>query len=273
MSTSLLDALDAARTFLFVPGHRPERFGKAVAADADVTVIDLEDAVPSDLKGEARTNVVTWLDEYPHAAHTIAVRINATDHPAHVADVEALRDKGVVLMLPKAHGKADFAWIAGSSPLIALIETAAGVLDASKIAATTPVRRLAIGTFDLAAELGIDPLDREALLFARSQLVLASAAAGLAGPIDGVFAAIDDPSGLAQETKAAKRLGFDGKLCIHPSQVDVVAAAIAPTADEVDAAIAIIDAAAAAGDGVVKIDGKMVDKPVLDRARRIVGGH
>ncbi|WP_028660573.1 HpcH/HpaI aldolase/citrate lyase family protein [Nocardioides insulae] len=266
-------ALEVARTFLFVPGHRPDRFAKAAAAGADVMVIDLEDAVPAESKVQARADAVAWLAEHGSAG-SVVVRINAVDTPWYADDVAALQGAAGIsgLILPMAEpGEALTALGAGPLPVIALVETAVGVLDARAVAATPGVRRLALGSFDLASELGVDPVDQLALTATRSGLVLASAAAGLAGPIDGVRAGIQDEAGLREEAGLARRLGFTGKLCIHPVQVAPVAEVLAPSEAELDWARRIVAAVAEAGtDGVVKVDGQMVDKPVLDRAHHLL---
>lgn len=264
------DAVRSASTFLFVPADRPERFVKAAETGAGLVILDLEDAVAPENKDEARANAAAWA-----ATGTVcAVRVNAAGSPWHDADLAALAPLGCALVLPKAQDAADVRRVADAAAgtgVIALIETARGILDAAAIAGTDGVDRLAIGTFDLAAELGVDPADREALLVTRTALVLASAAAGLPGPVDGVTAGIDDPERLTDDATHGRRLGFTGKLCIHPRQVAVVAEALRPSAEEHAWAESVIAAAGAAGEGgVAVVNGAMVDKPVLDRATRIL---
>jgi len=282
-----MSALTTARTLLFVPGDRPERFAKATAGGADLVVVDLEDAVPTGQKETARSAVSAWLTGAQPPATPVAIRVNGAGtpwHPADVAAVAELTGAGLLagVVLPKAEPGEALTDLGATCPTLALVETAVGVLDARAVAATPGVRRLAVGSLDLAAELGVDPLDQQALLGGRSALVYASAAAGLPGPVDGVRAAIDDEAGLREEAEAARRLGYAGKLCIHPRQVPVVRTAFAPTAGEVSWARRVLDAVddpgatgatpdAATGTGaVVTVDGAMVDKPVLDRARRIL---
>ncbi|QIX25561.1 CoA ester lyase [Nocardioides sp. JQ2195] len=265
-----------ARTLLFVPGDRPERFDKAAAAGADLVVLDLEDAVAPDAKDKARDAVVDWLRATTTPS---AVRINAVDSPWHAADLAAL---GVVVgsgrecavMLPKAQ---DPTLVAGTvaalgdgAAVVALLETARGILRAEQIAAVPGVCRLAIGTYDLASELGVDPDEPVAMAAARGALVLASAAAGLVGPVDGVTGDVRDSERLVADVRRAAALGFAGKLCIHPAQVVPTATTLAPDADEVAWAERIVAAAEAAGDGVILVDGRMVDRPVVDRARHIL---
>lgn len=266
-------AVEIARTLLFVPGDRPDRFDKALAAGADAVVLDLEDAVAPKAKDDARAVVVSWLATVDTGI-TLMVRLNAADTQWHTKDVAALCRRGdrspAALILPKAEsGEALAALAAGPIPVVALIETAAGVFDARTIATTPGVRRLALGTFDLAAEMGVDPLERSAIDPARTALAYASAAAGLPGPVDGVRGAVDDEAGLRTETDIARRLGFTGKLCIHPRQVAPVADVLSPTEAEIEWARRIAEAANAMK-GVAQVDGQMVDKPVIDRAIRIL---
>jgi citrate lyase subunit beta/citryl-CoA lyase len=281
-ATDLATRVRVASTLLFVPADRPERFAKAAAADPGLVVLDLEDAVAPDAKEAARENAVAWIE----AGNECAVRINAAGTVWHADDLAALAPlrcaivlpkadievlDGVVATLTEARASNPYRPEAGGSrpPLIALIETAAGVLHSTAVAAATGVERLAVGTFDLAAELGVDPTDREALAGTRHALVLASAAAGLPGPIDGVTGAVDDAGLVEDDARYSKRLGFTGKLCIHPRQLVPVATAFRPTEAEQAWARKIL-AAITDTSGVAVVDGAMVDKPVLDRARRIL---
>ncbi|MFG3618651.1 HpcH/HpaI aldolase/citrate lyase family protein [Nocardia sp. NPDC047654] len=282
IATDLATRVRVASTLLFVPADRPERFAKAAAANPGLVVLDLEDAVAPDAKDAARENAVAWIE----AGNECAVRINAAATVWHAEDLAALTPLRCAIVLPKAdievldgvvatltdaRASSPYRPKAGGSrhPLLALIETAAGVLHSTAIAATPGVERLAVGTFDLAAELGVDPTDREALAGTRHALVLASAAAGLPGPIDGVTGAVDDAGLVEDDARYGKRLGFTGKLCIHPRQLVPVATAFRPTEDE-QAWARKIFAAITDTSGVAVVDGAMVDKPVLDRARRIL---
>ena len=254
---------------LFVPGDRPERFARAAATGA-LVVIDLEDAVRPGDKPAARDAARSWLA----AGNRAVVRINGVGTEWHAADVAALSTvDGATAMLPKAEEPAAIEALAdalGPSPsVIALVETAAGVLNAARVALAPGVLRLAFGHLDLAAQLGVDPGDRSALQTCRSTLVLASAAAGLPGPIDGVTTDLSDDGPLAADAAYARTLGFTGKLCIHPRQIAVVAGVFGPTADELAWATRIMSAA---GDttAVVTVDGHMVDRPVVERARRLL---
>lgn len=260
-----------AGTWLFVPGDRPERFAKAAAAGADIVVLDLEDAVAPDHKDAARDHVAEWL---PRAEVPVAVRINAAGTAAHDADLAALGGlpEPTMVVLPKADSPYTVAAVLdalpGGSAVVALVETALGVTRAVDLACTPGVVRLAFGSFDLAAELGVDPDHAPALAPSRGQLVLASAVGGLAGPVDGVTGDVRDRERLSADVSAAAAVGFAGKLCVHPAQVAPAAAALAPTPDEIAWAERVL--AAATEDGVALVDGRMVDAPVVARARRIV---
>lgn len=261
-------AAETAATWLFVPGDRPERFAKAQASGADLIVLDLEDAVAPDRKQEAREHIRQWLA----AGNSGVVRINAAGTDWYTADLAMLSEHRATAMIPKAEDPAalrDAADTLGTDPaIVALIETARGVLNVAAVADVAAVRRLAIGTFDLAAQLGIDPTDRQALAAARGALTLASAAAGLPGPVDGVTAAIDEPDLLTDEVNHARTLGFTGKLCIHPRQVPTTAAALRPGTQDIRWATSVMEASTT--DGVAVLNGQMIDKPVVDRARRIL---
>ncbi|MGD9958065.1 HpcH/HpaI aldolase/citrate lyase family protein [Nocardioides sp.] len=258
-----------ATSWLFVPGDRPERFRRALDTGADVVVLDLEDGVAPDRKDEARTNVVAFVEQEP----AVCVRINGATTAWHDDDLQALAGREVMVMVPKA---ADIATLdhvadhlAAHGVLIALLETAEGILQASRVATHASVHRLAFGSHDLAAQLAVSPDDQSALLRSRSELVLASAAAGLGAPVDGVTLAVRDDEALSRDVAAAAALGFGGKLCIHPSQVSRVRALFRPSPEQLAWAQGIL-AAAAGSHGVVLVDGEMVDGPVLARAERIV---
>lgn len=261
------DALSVARTLLFVPGDRPDRFAKAAAAGADVVVLDLEDAVAAPRKDAARTEVRGWFA----AGGTGIVRVNGAGTPWHAADLDLAAELRIPVLLPKAEDPDDVARVVAAlhgGPVVALVETAAGVLAAPAVCAVTGVVRPAFGNVDLAAELGLDHADHAALAHARQSLVLAAAAAGTAPPVDGVTTAITDDDVLLDDLHHAVRTGFTGKLCIHPRQVATARDAFAPTPEQLVWARRVL---AAAPDGAAAaIDGQMVDAPVLSRARRFL---
>jgi citrate lyase subunit beta/citryl-CoA lyase len=262
-----IESIAQARSILFVPGDRPDRFAKAASAGADLIVIDLEDGVAPERKSAARANVVAWRNSGGEAV----VRINAVGTAWHDEDVAAVGTTPTVVMVPKAEDPRSVVTLLGrlapSSSVVAIAETAAGILAAPDLALVPGVVRMAFGNGDLATELGVDHRDHLALLTARTALVLASAAAGIAAPVDGVTTVLDDPEVVLTDSRWGRRLGFTGKMCIHPRQVPTVHAAFAPTASESEWARRVL---AGCGDGgAANVDGEMVDRPLIARARRI----
>jgi citrate lyase subunit beta / citryl-CoA lyase len=257
-----------ATTFLFVPGDRLERFDRAASSGAEVVIIDLEDGVSPATRPAARRNVVSWL----RSGKSGVVRLNARGTRDHALDVDALRGVATHVMLSKTESAADAdsaaADIGTGVEVMALIETARGVADATSIASSDAVVRLAFGNVDLSAELGVDADDQQALLTARSLLSLASATAGLYGPVDGVTTNLDDPKRVAADASHAASLGFRGKLCIHPHQLSGARSGLAPSSAQVSWAEKIL---AVASEGEARaVDGVMVDRPVEERARDIL---
>ncbi|WP_345382287.1 CoA ester lyase [Pseudonocardia yuanmonensis] len=258
-----------ARTFLFVPGDRPERFAKAAASGADVVVLDLEDAVAPAAKPAAREAVREWLA----AGNPGLVRINPPGTEWYEADVVAVVAAGSApVMLPKAQDPAEVAALVAAlgadARVVPLVETALGVHRAVEVCGVAGVVRAGFGSVDLASELGVDPVDREALRYARSALVLGSRAAGAGAPIDGVTTAVRDEQVLLEDCVHGLSLGFTAKMCIHPTQVGPVATAFSPTREQVEWARAVVGASA--GGGVAVVDGKMIDRPVVERARALL---
>jgi len=258
------------RSYLFVPGNRADRFAKACASGADRVIVDLEDAVGPNEKNSARDTLAGWLS----IRQPVLVRINAADTPWFADDLALCKLPGVAgAILPKAERVDIVARVAGAlheeASLVLLIETARGMADALVLARAPRVERLAFGSLDFQLDLGIEGDDDELLSF-RSQLVLTSRLAGIAAPIDGVTTSIGDSDRLRAETTRARRLGFGAKLCIHPGQVAIVNAAFAPRDEEIAWAKRVLEAARASEGAAVKVDGKMVDRPVILRAEAIV---
>ncbi|MDR2188094.1 MAG: CoA ester lyase [Azonexus sp.] len=258
------------RSFLFVPADRSERFAKAFAAGADAVIADLEDAVAPVFKGKARAALADALSPQ----QPLLVRVNGADTEWFDDDLRVCAAPGVAgVVLPKAEHADDITRIAdylGSAmPVFALIETALGMADAETIAAHPSVRRLLFGSIDFQVDLGIEG-DANELLFFRSRLVFVSRLANLEAPVDGVTVRFDDPAAIMAEAQRARREGFGGKLCIHPQQVAAVNTTFSPTAEEVIWAQRVIAVASASGSNAVALDGKMIDKPVLDKAERIL---
>ncbi|MFK1434794.1 HpcH/HpaI aldolase/citrate lyase family protein [Pseudomonas aeruginosa] len=266
---SLRKKVCTATTFLFVPGNKPERFAKAIASGADVVILDLEDAVGVDEKDRAREHVIEWLKHHPDS---VVVRINPRVSREAQSDLRALRGLVSVVMVPKTESELDVRdtvdLLGRDASVIALIETARGVLQADRIATANGVIRLALGNVDLAADIGIDPDDRHALLPVRSRLSLVSAAAGLCAPVDGVTTVLTDAALTIADAKYARSMGFTGKLCIHPSQVAPTREAYLPSADEIKWARSIV--ALSVNDSVAKVNGEMIDRPVVSRAQHIL---
>lgn len=261
--------MNRANSLLFVPGNRPERFEKALAAGADAVIIDLEDAVAPTDKERARDTLAAWL----HPDHPVIVRINSADSPWFAADLVLLVQAGIAgVVLPKAERPEDV--IAASRAgrgltVLPLIESARGYEQRRALASTARVERLVFGAIDFQADMNMRCKEDELLPF-RTELVLASRLAGIAPPIDSPCTAIDDPDVLQGEALRARRLGFGGKLCIHPRQVAVVNRCFTPSAEEVAWAQAVIEADARAGGAAVAVDGRMVDRPVVLRAATIL---
>jgi len=259
-----------ARSYLFVPGNRPDRFAKACASGADAVIIDLEDAVPPGQKNAARDSVAAWV----HPEQPVIIRINGAETDWFRADVTLCRMPGVAgVMLPKTNGVEHVRRIetllGERVTILPLIETAHGFSNAPEIARDPAVHRLVFGALDFQLDMGIQG-DTDELLYFRSQLVLVSRLAGIAAPVDGINTEIDDPERLRASTLRARRLGFGGKLCIHPKQIPHVNACFRPTEEEILWAKGVLEAAAAAGGGAVAAQGQMVDRPVILRAEQII---
>ncbi|MES2257975.1 MAG: CoA ester lyase [Pseudomonadota bacterium] len=255
-------------SYLFVPGNRPERFSKAYAAGAGAVIIDLEDAVPAAEKIAARAALKAWLS--PEQA--VLVRINGADTEWFEGDLELCRLPGVAgIVLPKAEQVEQIvrAEMAGARAILPLIESAAGFWNMRELALAPGVQRLVFGSIDFQLDLGIDG-EGEELLYFRSQLVLVSRLAGLQPPVDGVSTAIDDESALHADALRARRLGFGAKLCIHPRQIAQVHQAFRPSEAQLAWARRVLEAAEAAQGAAVAVDGAMVDRPVILKAREML---
>jgi citrate lyase subunit beta/citryl-CoA lyase len=261
-----------ARSYLFVPGDRPERYAKALASGADAVIVDLEDAVAAAAKAGARAALAAWLDGGGETGG-VAVRVNDAASAMFASDLALIARPGVAaVVVAKAERVDDLAQVRAAAPaaaLLPLVETAAGIANARALARAEGVERLLFGSIDLQLDLGIDG-DGDELLAFRSEIVLASRLAGIAAPVDGVCTAIDDAAALDADTRRARKLGFAGKLCIHPRQIAVVHSAFAPSADEIAWAKRVVAATQASAGGAVAVDGAMVDRPVLRRAQSLL---
>jgi citrate lyase subunit beta/citryl-CoA lyase len=259
------------RSYLFVPGDRPERFDKALASGAHAVILDLEDAVQPERKLQARESVRTWLAQ---ATTPVWIRINPSDTSWHEDDCALLASPAVRgVMLPKAQDVPGLqrvtARLQDGQQVIPLVETVAGWFEAQALARVPGVLRLAFGSVDFMADSGIQG-EGDELNSVRTQLVLVSRLAGLQAPIDGVSVAIDDAAQLEADVRRSRRFGFGAKLCIHPKQVAGVHSGFAPTPAEVAWAQRVVAALAAGPMGAITVDGKMVDKPIALLAQAIL---
>ena len=260
-------------TYLFVPGNRPERFDKALASGADAVILDLEDAVAPDDKARARANIGEWIDGHPDAAPRIVVRINDAATPWFAGDLDLLRASGIsVAMLPKAERGEQVAAVidalGAQGRVLPIIETAQGLANVDEVARAPGVQRLVFGTLDYGVDLDLSG-DERGLVYPSARIAIASRCAGIASPVAGVTPSIDDDARVLADLAFARAFGFGAKLCIHPRQVGVVREAMQPTADELAWARKVL-AAAEHSDGAVQVDGKMVDRPVILKARAIL---
>lgn len=276
------------RSVMFAPGIDTRKMEKALGIGADVVVLDLEDSVEAARKSEARELVAGLLERSPEGP-MLWVRVNPPDTDFFIGDMLAViphRPGGI--MLPKsetAAGVARVGWLLnllaayhgfnpGAIDLVPLVESACGVKNAAEIATVPGVKRLCFGAVDYTLDMGIElTKDGAELFYARSALAVASRSAGLEGPIDTVYIDVRDNEGLATECRLARTLGFQGKLLIHPGQVQVANKIFAPTPEEIARAGRIVDAyqaALAAGSGVAQLNGKLIEKPVAERARKLL---
>jgi citrate lyase subunit beta/citryl-CoA lyase len=288
---------------LYAPANHPRHAAKALAGTADAAILDLEDAVAADQKETAREALRQLLRDRPARERQARlpaafVRINALGTRHAYQDLLAAVLPGVRgIVLPKVGSPGEVAtadWMltqlerergleAGAIQLVPLLETASGLSHLDAIAAASPrVRRLTFGAADFALDTGmalasgdgpVDAVANQAVLWAKLQLVVASRAAGLDAPLDSVYFDLGDAGGFLREAEQARRLGFQGKTCIHPSQVELAKRAFTPTAEEVAQAKRTLEAferALAAGSAAIQLDGRLVDYPIAERARRVL---
>lgn len=271
-------SVNHARSLLFVPATKPERFAKALDSGADCIIIDLEDAVAEGSKDGARAQLAQHLPQLSadQRARTV-VRINAAGTPWHEADLALLRQwtgQGVAVMCSKSeepaalHGVAQV--LGEGANIVALVESLAG-LDALDLIARVPqVVRLAFGHLDFQLDLGMRAsVEEPELAFARNALVAASRRARLPAPIDGVTTDTGSAERLAADARRARAFGFGGKLCIHPAQVAGVNEALGHSEAEQAWALRVLEEAARRGGEVFSLDGRMVDLPVIRAAEAI----
>ncbi|WP_174274402.1 HpcH/HpaI aldolase/citrate lyase family protein [Sphingomonas bacterium] len=262
------EKLALVRSALFLPASNPRAVAKARALAADLVILDLEDAVPPDLKDQARTAARGAVEQ--DWAPLLAIRLNAADSPEHARDLAALQ--GVtpdIFVLPKVERATDAAATVAASgrPLLAMIETPAGLYAARDIAAVEGVAGLIAGSNDLAAELRLPPgQGRAGLTLALQMIVLAARAAGGIA-LDGVWNRLDDLGGFEADCAEGRALGFEGRTLIHPAQIEPCNRLFGPTADQLDDARALIEAATG---GAERFRGRMIEAMHVAQARRIV---
>jgi citrate lyase beta subunit len=261
----------SARSILFAPASDEHKLGKAFGCGADAVVADLEDAVPVTEKARAREVAPRVLAE-AESESLKCVRINAVGTEHWEADLEALEGLALdAVVVPKATPEGVERV---PRPVVAIVETAQGLRLAHETALEPNVLALVLGAVDLGLQLGLEPrADGQEILFARSKLVVDSAAAGLRAPFDAVHLQTRDDEGLAAECALARSLGFRGKACIHPAQVPVVNREFAPSEHDVERARRIVSAAeeaAGEGRGAFALEGEMIDIPIVERARQLL---
>ncbi len=268
--------------FLFVPGTRPERFIKALDSGANAVVLDLEDAVPEEDKELARNSIRTaWPTFSAEQKNRLVIRSNSPGSKFYAADLILAQELNMAcILIPKSESQDEMngaALVLPNTAIIPMIETAIGLDQLREIANSNQVIRLALGNLDLQADLGmICDQDETQLQTPRYQIVLASRLAQIAPPIDGVTPSTDDVERINRDAQRAKAMGFGGKLCIHPKQVSIVKTAFMPSQDELDWAQRVIDADQSSKGGAVKLDGRMIDRPVVLLAQRtlaLAGKH
>lgn len=262
------------RSWLFTPGTRPERFARAGECGSDAIIVDLEDAVAPADKDAARSNAVAWLAAPRPAGPLRAVRINPPSSRSGLHDLDALL--GVphapeIVVVPKCDGPGVIALVSAlfaeaGTPVrvVAMVESAAGVAGLAELVRAPGLAGLALGTADLAADLGCAP-DGPSLDVIRTSLVVHAASAGLAA-IDAPSFSLDDDA-VAAAARAAAARGFDAMAAIHPAQVAAIHRAFVPSAGEIAWATRVIDAVAG---GAARLDGQMVDEAMARRARRVL---
>jgi citrate lyase subunit beta/citryl-CoA lyase len=274
--------LGFSTNFLFVPGTRPERFLKALDSGASAVVLDLEDAVAEEDKETARNAIRNaWPQFSEEQKQRLVIRSNSPGSKFYSADLILAQELKVgCLLIPKSESLDQIngaALVLPNTAIIPMIETAIGLDRLREIANSNQVLRLALGNLDLQADLGMicDAQETE-LQTARYQIVLASRLARIAPPIDGVTPSTDDLPRITDDAERAKRMGFGAKLCIHPKQVAIVQTAFMPTEEELTWAQRVIEADQASNGGAVKLDGRMIDRPVVLLAKRtlaVAGKH
>ncbi|QIY53510.1 CoA ester lyase [Streptomyces sp. RPA4-5] len=260
-----------ARSWLFTPADRPDRYPARCRPGADAVVLDLEDSVAPGRKDIARHHLARrGPDEIP-----VWIRVNGRGSAQWRDDLDIVARLPAVagVMLPKTEHPGDLAATAALLPegteLIALLETCLGIENAFAIASEPSAVALAFGVADFRRETGLGDAP-EAWAYPRSRLVIASRAAGLRGPIDGPALHLDDVTVVQKEAARGREQGFTGKLCLHPAQIAPVNAAFSPDPAHLAWARRVLEQAAGSDGAAIRVDGEMIDRPRLDHARDLV---
>ena len=262
------------RSQLFVPGNRADRFEKACLAGADLVCIDLEDAVGPSEKAKARKDVLDWLSQTTHK--NVSLRINGTDTAEGQADIAALQTCGLTLpfiMVPKVAGKSDMddldaALPKSLGPFIAIIESAAGLVNCEEIFSHPRVSIGMYGAIDYAGDVDCDQ-SWDTHLYARSRLIAAATAYDVQ-LFDVPHIHVRDLDDCEATTRRAKALGIHARSAIHPTQIERIHAGLAPSAEEIAYAEKVIAADKTANGNVVLLDGKFIEAPVVKKAKRVL---
>jgi len=267
------------RSLLFTPGTQKEKLLKSLNSHADALIWDLEDAVHPDEKIAAQATITEVFEELEGKpiAKPIFLRVNAFETPWYEEDVKLARCEGVAgILLPKTESKQQVgkSWelMGNRGAIITLIETACGILHLEEIAKAPAITGIALGAIDLAVDLDLTLTDSGwELAFARSKIVTVAKAFGIRGIYDSVFADIENESSLRKRASVARQFGFNGQMAIHPKQLSVIHEVYSPSEADIVWAKRVLDAVdqEAKGQGVFTLDGKMVDRPVIERAKQI----
>lgn len=265
------------RSYLYVPATKVERVEKAFATGADAVILDWEDAVETSQKISAREATLAWLTQNTHFNKPIWLRINAIDtdeYPIDLSFIKHFSDKITGIFLPKTQNKSDIEHVYNllSLPVIALIETAKGMLNIADIAQANGLVALSFGCLDLSNDLGMNPHSMAAnTVFnrLRMDLLLHSIINQLNPPIDTVFPDFHHDEGLKQQVRFAHDLGMFGMMCIHPRQIAVLHEALQPNTEDLAFAKRVCEVYQQTGQVAFQLDGKMVDLPVIQRAIRL----
>ncbi len=284
--------MELIRSWMFVPGHRQKMIDKALGLNADAIMLDIEDGVAPNEKDAARKNIAESLGRAKTAGSPARyVRINAIGHERMAADLEAVLRPGLEgLVCPKVDSVDEVRTLdallneretkrsldKGSVKLLIAIESPKGLFNAPAIAAASPrIVGLIFGAEDFGREIGL-PTMREGeardLIYARSAIVVAAAAAHVQA-VDGVWVDLNDSAGLLGFAKQSRQLGFSAMSCIHPAQVEAINKVFSPTTEEIDHCQKVLQAfeeANARGDGSIAFGGQLIDRPIVERARRTI---